>query len=92
MGSLLERYATFSDHFDHLLFKIDGKKEVLVIYCYDDKIGVYEILENGDLKFTRTIASSPTMDNFWNAPDGSIYLAGSKHAWRFFWNKFFPSK
>jgi hypothetical protein len=71
------------------LFKIDGKKEILVAYCYDDKIGVYEIEENGDLRFSREIQSSPTMDNFWKAPDGSIYLAGSSQAWRFFWNKIF---
>ena len=71
------------------LFKVDGKKEILVAYCYDDKIGVYDIQKNGDLRFNREIQSSPTMDNFWKAPDGSIYLAGSSHAWRFFWNKIF---
>jgi len=68
---------------------VDGKKEILVAYCYDDKIGVYDIQHNGDLRFNREIQSSPTMDNFWKAPDGSIYLAGSSHAWRFFWNKIF---
>ena len=42
-----------------------SKIEVLVVYCYDTGVGVYEIGENGDLIYKRTIPAPATMDNMW---------------------------
>ena len=39
--------------------------EVLVVYRYDTGVGVYEIGENGDLIYKRTIPVPATMDNMW---------------------------
>ena len=37
----------------------------MVVYCYDTGVGVYEIGENGDLIYKRTIPAPATMDNMW---------------------------
>merc|ERR1712130_59516 len=65
------------------------KTEVLVVYCYDLGVGVYEIDVGGGLVYKQTIPTSSPMDNLWVSPDGAIYAAGHPSAWKFMlaiWN------
>ena len=64
---------------------------MLVVYCYDLGVGVYEIDSSGGLVYKQTIPTSSPMDNLWIAPDGSVYAAGHPSAWRFMLAIWYPS-
>ena len=66
------------------------KKEVLVVYCYDTGVGVYEIGENGALHYVRTITAPATMDNMWVSPEGHVYLTGHPKGWKFLLSMWMP--
>ena len=65
------------------------KIEILVVYCYEMGVGVYNIGPAGELIFIKTIRAPAAMDNMWISPEGEVYLSGHPLAWKFMlsmWN------